>query len=289
MTTNIHDTPLKLARFKPGFAVELARDLLGIPIPEHDQILPYSESATDREVRDLNADNVVVCSKDDKTQIGIILEVQRGKDNRKRFSWPAYQVNIRHRITAPVALIVICPQPAVAAWAAEAIELGHPGFTFQPLVLGQHNYPKLTEPSGSGYLAEQMVLGTLIHETSDEIEQLLTAASAELEQRSYEEVKRYTEYMLGQLSEHARTILEALVQQETYPYQSKLVADLKAEGRAEGKAEGESNALLIIIESRGLAITENERRKIETCQDLNRLNSWLKRAATAPSVADILG
>lgn len=285
----MHDTPLKLCREKPGLAVELAGDILRLPIPGHDEVLPYSESGTDVEVRDLNADNVVVCREGDQYRLGIIIEVQREKDKRKRFSWPAYQVNFRHRIKAPVVLIVICPNPAVAAWAAEPIETGQPGSDFLMQVLSPANYPKLLENTENGELAEQMVLGSLIHEKSNDIEQLLKTASAELAPLPEEIAKRYTQYMLGQLSEQPRTILEALMQQETYPYQSKLLADLKAEGKVEGKVEGESNALLIIIESRGLPVTEDQRRRIESCQDLNELNSWLKLAAIAPTVKAIIG
>jgi hypothetical protein len=239
---------------------------------------------------------VVVCRAGDRHQLGIIVEVQREKDKRKLFSWPAYQVNLRHRINAPVALIVVCPNPTVAAWAAEPIATGQPGSDFRMQVLSPANYPKFFQNSESGELAERMVLGTLIHEKSDDIERLLIAAEAELEPLPEEIAKRYTEYMLGQLSEHPRTILEALMQQETYPYQSKLLADRESRGEARGEARGEirgeirgeSNALLAIIEVRGLTLSENERRVIESCNDLTRLKSWVKKSVTAPSVADII-
>jgi hypothetical protein len=275
---------LKLCREKPAFAVELAGEILNLPIPAHDEVLPFSESGTDKEVHDLNADNVVLCREGSENRLGIIVEVQRGKDKRKLFSWPAYQANIRHRMKAPVVLIAICPEPSVAKWAAESIETGQPGSPFRMLVISSANYPKLFENSEDGALAEQMVLGTLIHERADDIEQLLTTTSAELAPLPDEKARLYTEYMLGQLSEHPRSILEALMQNETYPYQSKLLADREARG----EARGESNALLIIIEARELPVTENERRQIEDCKDLARLKSWLKKAATAPSVADII-
>lgn len=284
VTTHIHDNPLKLCRAKPDFAVELAGEILDLPIPEHDEVLSYSESATDVEVRDLNADNVVVCRQVGENRLGIIVEVQRGKDEDKRFSWPAYQANIRQRIQAPVLLIAICPKPWVAAWAAEPIETGQPGSDFRMLVLSPANYPKLTEPSGTGELAERMVLGTLIHERSKDIQRLITTALEELAPLPGERATRYAEYMLGQLGERPRSILEALMQHETYPYQSKLLADREARG----EARGESNALLTIIETRGLPISENERREIEDCTDLDRLRTWIKLALNAPSVSDII-
>jgi hypothetical protein len=283
VTTHVHDTPLKLCREQPRLAVELAGDILNLSIPEYDEVLPYSESGTDPEVRDLNADNVVVCREGGRNRLGIIVEVQREQDKRKLFSWPAYQVNLRHRIKAPVVLIVACPNPKVAAWAAEPIETGQPASDFWMQVLSPANYPKLFKNSRNGELAERMILGTLIHEKSDDIERLLITAEAELAPLPEQTAKRYTQYMLGQLSEHPRSILEALMKQETYPYQSKLLADLKAEGRAEGIAE----TLLNIIEERALFISENQRRRIESCEDPTQLQAWVKRAITAPSVSDI--
>jgi hypothetical protein len=280
VTTYVHDNPIQLCRERPGFAVKLAGDLLGVPMPDHDKVAPYSESATDVEVRDLNADNVVVCLDGDEIRFGIIIEVQRKPDNRKRFSWPAYHSNIRHRIKAPVALIVICPEQSVAAWASEPIDVGQPGCDFRMLVISAANYPKLTEPSGTGELAEQVVLGTLIHQYADEIEQLLEVATAELEPLPEDLAKRYTQYMLGQLSERPRAILETLMKQETYPYQSKLLADHQARGVAE--------ALLVVIEARGRLISDEDLDRIAECKDIELLLAWVRRAALQPSMDDIL-
>lgn len=228
---------------------------------------------------------MVVCRAGSESSLGIIIEIQQGKDDRKLFSWPAYQANLRHRIKAPVVLIVVCTKPSVAAWAAEPIDIGQPGSAFRMLVISPANYPKIFENSENGALAEQMVLGTLIHEGSEDIERLLAVAEAELAPLPEETAKRYTEYMLGQLSEHPRTILEALMQQETYPYQSKLLADREARGEARGAAE----MLLEIIDARGLQITENQRRQIEHCGDTAQLHHWGKRVGQARSAADIFG
>jgi hypothetical protein len=212
VTTQAHDNPLKLSRDRPGFVVELAGEILNLPIPPHDEVLPYSESCTDKSVHDLNADNVVVCRAGDDNQLGIILEIQREKDKRKRFTWPAYQVNCRHRIQAPVVLMVVCSNPTVAAWAAEPIETGQPGSDFR-----------------------------------------------------------------------------MQVQQETYPYQSKLLAEREARGEARGKVEGVAEMLLDILDMRGVRITENERRRVENCGDLAQLRAWGKLAVTARTAADIFG
>ncbi|GAB3659027.1 hypothetical protein [Glycomyces tarimensis] len=285
MTTHVHDTPLKLCRSRPEFAVELAGDLLGIAIPDHDEVIGFSESATDQEVRDLNCDNVVLCRGGNANRLGIIVEVQRKKDKRKRFSWPAYLANIRHRIGAPVVLLVVCPDSGTAVWAREPIETGHPEFVFRPLVLGPDNYPKLTAPSGTGALAEQMVLGVLVHRNDEQVETIMKAANSELAPLPVERAARYAEYMLGQLEERPRAILEALMRTETYPYQSKLLAEYEARGEARGMAE----ALLDLLDHRGLPITERQRHRIESCEDPKQLRAWHKLAIVAPTVADIFG
>jgi hypothetical protein len=47
--------------------------------------------------------------------------------------------------------------------------------------------------------------------------------------------------------------------------------------------------LLELIETRGLRITENERRRVEKCGDLAQLRAWMKLTVTARSTADIFG
>ena len=63
----------------------------------------------------------------------------------------------------------------------------------------------------------------------------------------------------------------------------------RAEGLAEGRAEGERKALLMLLGSRGLSATAEERATIEGCSDPAVLDRWFLRAVTAGSVAEILG
>jgi len=63
----------------------------------------------------------------------------------------------------------------------------------------------------------------------------------------------------------------------------------RAEGLAEGRAEGERKALLMLLGSRGLSTTAEERATIEGCSDPAVLDRWFLRAVTAGSVAEVLG
>jgi predicted transposase YdaD len=62
----------------------------------------------------------------------------------------------------------------------------------------------------------------------------------------------------------------------------------KAEGRLEGKAEGLAIAVTTILEQRRLKLTAVQRRQILECKDQRKLESWLKRASSAGSVAELL-
>ncbi|XXX80629.1 hypothetical protein WMF30_17890 [Sorangium sp. So ce134] len=58
-------------------------------------------------------------------------------------------------------------------------------------------------------------------------------------------------------------------------------------GRAEGKIEGKQEALLAVLDARGLPLTAEERAHIEACTVLAELDRWIARAATAASMSEV--
>jgi hypothetical protein len=59
------------------------------------------------------------------------------------------------------------------------------------------------------------------------------------------------------------------------------LAEGRTEGLAEGRTEGQIRSLFAILEARGLEITPELRARVRACRDLDRLELWLRRAATA--------
>ena len=78
-------------------------------------------------------------------------------------------------------------------------------------------------------------------------------------------------------------------------YVQKLKAMSKAEGEAEGRAEGEAKgevkglkaALLKLIARAGLTLSEEERARIDGCDDPAVLDRWLDNAYGAKTAADL--
>ncbi|MFF8094572.1 hypothetical protein [Streptomyces sp. NPDC016675] len=55
---------------------------------------------------------------------------------------------------------------------------------------------------------------------------------------------------------------------------------ISGEIRDEGRAQGGAEALLIVLEQRGLDISDDVRGRITACGDADVLRRWLRRAVT---------
>ena len=78
---------------------------------------------------------------------------------------------------------------------------------------------------------------------------------------------------------------------DTSFYRSSFSRQLRDEGRAEGRAEGRTEGLaegvLRVLAKRGIALTEEQRARVEGCADLDQLDVWLDRAAIATAASEV--
>ncbi|MGC9495529.1 hypothetical protein [Streptomyces sp. WG7] len=66
-------------------------------------------------------------------------------------------------------------------------------------------------------------------------------------------------------------------------FRSQTAQSLRAEGYAQGLAE----AVLRVLERRGVVVSEEERARIVGCTDPDTLNVWLNRAIAVVSAAEV--
>jgi predicted transposase YdaD len=59
------------------------------------------------------------------------------------------------------------------------------------------------------------------------------------------------------------------------------------QGIEQGKVEGEADAILRVLDARGLKVTVAQRKRIIESADLNQLQGWITRAVSVTKVADI--
>ncbi|MEU5522579.1 hypothetical protein ABZ759_18435 [Streptomyces sp. NPDC047860] len=67
-------------------------------------------------------------------------------------------------------------------------------------------------------------------------------------------------------------------------FQSQTAQQLRAEGYANGLAE---KSLLALLSYRGIPASDEDRKRIASCWDLDTLHVWTTRAITATSAAEV--
>ncbi|GAB3873487.1 hypothetical protein ACFPIJ_01010 [Dactylosporangium cerinum] len=54
-----------------------------------------------------------------------------------------------------------------------------------------------------------------------------------------------------------------------------------------GEASGEAKAVLVVLDARGVAVSEEHRTLIADCTDQDQLETWLRRVGTAEKIQDL--
>ncbi|MEV6772286.1 hypothetical protein AB0N05_27010 [Nocardia sp. NPDC051030] len=277
MPSFMHEGLIELFRTQPTLAAWFLTDVFGIPMPEFRGARTDSCDFTDIKPREFREDTALVLIDDAGAPlVGIVVEIQLGKDSTRQWSWPVYISTLRARLQCPTYLLVVSPQPGVAAWCREPIELGHPGLVLRPLVLGPERIPPVTDPEDAAAVPERAVLSAIAHGESRDADAVFTALLVGLHHADDEHAKMYYDLVLTALSDAAQHRLEALMATK-YEYQSNFARTYVAEGRAEEAARN----LLRFLEFRGAAISSATRDRITTCTDPEQLEAWID-CALAP-------
>lgn len=220
--------------------------------------------------------------------LAVVVEVQLHRDPRKRLSWPVYVTTLRARLSCPTALLVVCVDPAVATWAAAPIDMGPPGSRVVPIVLGPDRVPVPTLEQARQN-PELAVLAAMAHGGKPPFRELLGALLTALESTDQDHALLYLEVVLSSLPTAAAAYLEELMTTETPRYQSAFTRRHFDSGKAEGKAEAKIADVLAVLDARGVALGDEASARITGCGDLDVLDRWLRRAATAQTVDDLFG
>lgn len=281
-----HEGLLLLFRNRPELAPELLRDVLGLQLPQWTEARVESAELTEVVPTEYRADLVVLLL-EGKPCFAIVVEVQLSRNEDKRKSWPLYLTSLRSRVGCPTALLIVAPDATMARWCAQPIELGHPGFVLQPLVMGPDAIPVILDEQVAREDPELAVLSAMAHgheEVGASIAHTVLAAVAGLDA---ERVRLYVDLAMASLSEAARTALEALMHRGTYEYQSEFARKYVAQGREQGLHEGERAALLEVLDARGLQVDEPTRQQILACTDPAQLKLWLRKAVSVQATREL--
>ncbi|QIS15902.1 hypothetical protein [Nocardia arthritidis] len=77
----------------------------------------------------------------------------------------------------------------------------------------------------------------------------------------------------------------------TYKYKSEFARRYFSEGKekgiAKGKLEEAAKLLLVVLHERGIRVTKKAEARINECQDLGQLETWIFHAASANNLAEV--
>jgi hypothetical protein len=280
-----HESLVDLFKNRPSLGAELLSEALGVAMPSYTEARLISIDLTQIQPAEYRADLVVLLLDGDEPALVLIIEVQLGIDPRKRFTWPEYAMGARAARGCPVGLLVIAPDADVAAWCAEPIETGIPGFVLHPPVLGRTGVPVVTDPAEAARRPELAVLSAMAHGTSEAGAAIAAALLPALHRRADGKTKLYHDLVLNSLNEAARRALEAMM--KGYEYQSDFAKMYVAEGREEGREEGERILLLRQLRKRFGELPAIAIARVESAE-VALLEQWGDRVLSATTLAEVL-
>jgi hypothetical protein len=290
----LHEAVVQLIRSAPEMVVELLRGEPGIELPLHAPARVTSAEFVDLNLAEYRADAVLLLGDPERPSGVIVVEAQSEINARKRRVWPIYLAGARVRYGCPVLLVVIAPDPVVAAWCAEPIDLGHGRCWLHPLVLGPKQIPVITDVEVARRAPELAVLSVAAHGHEAGAEHIALAAIAACRDLDNERDLLYPDFVLALLGKLARVALEKIMQARNlgnYEWKSDFCRDLfnggKIEGKAEGKAEGASTLLLRLLRRKFGAVEDEVEARVLACKDVEQLDCWAERVLDANCVADV--
>jgi hypothetical protein len=293
MPTLEHNAIVEMFRESPELAPHLLATVFHVDVPAH-ATTKVGESALDQLIPVEFRADLVLELHDEKGAVvlAIVLEVQRDEDPDKKYSWPVYVAVVRARKRCGTVVLVIAPDPPVAAWAAEHIDLGLRRGDLWPLVLGPAAVPEIVDPAIAEQEVELTVLSAMVHGNGPRGLDVMQAALVALGRLDREHAAVYFQVIWKVLREPMRRALEALVmerQTEDMTSFPPFVQKIFERGIQEGRLDGIREALLRLMARASLMLTEEDRARIQACNDPAVLDQWIENVLGAKTTADVLG
>src|SRR5436853_4410409 len=218
MPSIAHEILVDLFKNRPSLAAEILVEVLGLSLPPYTEARLASADLTEIQPAEYRADVVVVLLDRDVPVRVIIVEVQLAVDPRKRLSWPAYVTVSRALHGCPANLLVVAPDPAIARWCAEPIEIGVPGFVLCPPVLRRTAVPVVTDLEEAASRPELGVLSAMAYGETEQGATIAAAVLPAIQGLDDDRARLYYDLVYNSLNAAARRALEAMM--KGYEYQT---------------------------------------------------------------------
>jgi hypothetical protein len=290
MPSGEHESPIALAKLDPGLAAWLLAHLFDVKVPDyhHAQAQP-----TDVRVvvpRTYHTDCMLVfCDAADQTVLAVVLEVQRGWDGSKRWTWKLYVAQLEAELEVNVALLVYCTDPAIARRYRGLFESEGLSLPLRPFIFTPRDVPLVVDVELARADPALVVFSALCHSDDADVDAVFPALAEALRALGPKKAVLYYDIVLAGLPQAPRARWEAYMSTVVgSEYRSELFREIDERGQAIGEARGEARAVLTVLNARGMPVPEAVREQILACTDLDQLDAWLRRAIVATSADDVI-
>lgn len=292
-----HEALVDIVRTHPDLVPELLQ-ALGVAVPTYCTISVSEASLDQLTPTEFRADLVVELrdGPDEPPRLSVVLEVQLGVDGDKRFSWPAYLTLARARRRCDTCVLVMTPDPAVAAWASEPIRVGPGNDELRVLVLGPRQVPTIVDPAEAVARPALAVLSALAHGNEPGGVPVICAAlealatfDSKLSQVYLHLIYKTLDAPMRRALETQKMLIDRLPPDWRSPDLDRLHARFREEDGGRSEARGATRMLFKLLDHNGVTLTAEQRDTIAACRDLVQIDVWHERAFTAKTAADVLG
>ncbi|MFE6590731.1 hypothetical protein [Streptomyces sp. NPDC057781] len=282
MVSPSHEAMHRIFQHDPGLFSRVSR-FLGVDIPRPIGATALPTDLTEASPVERRVDTLLRFETAEQGPFLLAVEAQGKKDPDKPASWAYYVSYLWTKYRLPAALLVVCQDYATAKWAQQAVSSGPPQLPtliLRPVVAGPHNMPVITDLEEARADLVLASLAAITHAAEPAINEILKTLSTALRDAPEDVADPIIEFTAQGLGNRpANRLWRNLVAVDLSFYKSYISEEIRDEGRAQAGAE----ALLIVLEQRGLAVSDDVRGRVTACGDPEVLRHWLARAVTAPT------
>lgn len=322
MASPLHQTLVDLLRHAPEVVPRLLA-VTGVSSDTTMTSVQLIDSVLDQIQR--RVDLAVEIRREGAACLAVGLEIQLAINPDKLRSWPVYVTTLRSQARPMACLLILAPDPRVAAWAARPIDLGPGNPTFRVHVIGPDQIPRIADVEAARRQPELGFLSALAHAETDNDPELVRAALMGLDTLDSARSNSYVSVLLDSLSAGLRGALEACIMETpaTNPspvtpefvqrvmewarrplveaYQRHLedlendrerIEKDREESREKGRHQGELHArreiLVRLLTHAGLHPAPEHQAKVTECEDTTVLDRWIEQSLGAKDIAEVL-
>lgn len=225
---------------------------------------------------------VVVAEADGEAVLAVIVAVQLDPDPETHFAWPVHVAGLRSRHRCPAVVLAVTVSVTMATWCSTPVDLGG-GNVFVPVVVPPSVMPAIDDEVAARQRPELAVLSCVVRAAEPNGAARGRATLVAVRDLAGDKQTVYSDLVLVSCEKTARPALEELMatgHDDLHAFYSGLYREKgRAEGVAQGEIHGRAMALLAVLESRCLHVSNVVWHRILACTDDDQLDAWVRAAA----------